>query len=104
VIFAKYLKTVVGGAPVRKAKVGESDEERFRLRDWVFFVPEEINPGAVYARAALLALLAVYGVHLAMLDVPSGEIYGSLMHPPLIPIHEFGHIVFSPFGEFMHTT
>jgi hypothetical protein len=100
-IFAKYLKSVVGGAPVRAPSVVQ-EEERFRLGEWLFFVPEEINPTTVYVRAGLLLLLAVYGVHLAMMDVPSGEIYSSLMHPPLIPIHEFGHIVFMAFGEFMH--
>lgn len=72
------------------------------MRDWLFHVPEEVNPTSVYARAALLALLAVYGVHLSRMDIPSGEIWGSLMHYPIIIIHEFGHVLFKPFGEFMH--
>lgn len=67
VIFAKYLKTVVGGAPVRAASVAQ-EEEGFRLGEWLFFVPDEINPTTVYVRAGLLALLGVYGVHLAMMD------------------------------------
>lgn len=100
-IFAKYLKTMVGGAPVRAAVVPEEDE-RFRLGEWLFHVPEEVKPVTIYVRAALLALLAAYGVHLSILDIPSGEIWGSLMHYPIVPIHEFGHIVFRPFGEFMH--
>jgi hypothetical protein len=25
----------------------------------------------------------------------------SLIHLPMVPIHEFGHILFRPFGEFM---
>jgi hypothetical protein len=99
VIFAKYLKTVVAGAPVRKEV---EEKQRFQLGDWLLHVPEEVNPTAVYIRAAFLALLAVYGVHLSMMDIPSGEIWGSLMHYPIVPIHEFGHIVFKPFGEFMH--
>jgi hypothetical protein len=102
-IFAKYLKTVVGGAPARAALPAAEAEEKFRPGEWLFAVPDEVKPTAVYIRAALLALLAVYGVHLSTMDIPSGEIWGSLMHYPIIVIHEFGHVLFMPFGEFMHT-
>jgi len=103
VIFAKYLKTVVAGAPVRATQAEKEKEAgSFRLSEWLFAVPDEVGAGAFYARVGLLLLLVVYGIHLAMLDVPSGEIYASLMHYPIVPIHEFGHIVFRPFGEFMH--
>ena len=95
-IFAKYRQPVVPA-------VEEEMEERFRLGDWLFHVPEEVNPGVIHARAALLAVLALYGFHLATMDIPSGEIWGSLMHYPIIVIHEFGHVLFMPFGEFLHT-
>jgi hypothetical protein len=36
------------------------------------------------------------------MDIPSWEISSSLMHPPLLLFHEFGHVVFMPLGEFMH--
>jgi hypothetical protein len=89
---------------VRAAKAGGEDgeESRFRLAEWLFAVPDEVKPAVLYARAALLAVIAAYGIHLATLDVPTGEIYASLMHYPIVPIHEFGHLVFMPFGEFMH--
>jgi hypothetical protein len=57
---------------------------------------------AQYARTALLVALAVYGIRLARMDVPSWEMASSLIHLPMIPIHEFGHLVFMPFGGFMH--
>jgi len=93
---------VVGGAPVRVAKAADEEEGGFRVSEWLFAVPEEVNPTTIYIRAALLALIAVYGVYLSTMDIPSGEIWGSLMHYPIVPIHEFGHVVFRPFGEFMH--
>ncbi len=65
-------------------------------------MPEEVNARHVYARAALLAVLMVYGVKLAAMDVPSWEMAGSLIHAPMVPFHEFGHLLFRPFGEFMH--
>ena len=55
-----------------------------------------------YIRAGLLVVLALYGAKLAAMDVPSAEIGDSLMHYPIVVIHEFGHVLFKPFGEFMH--
>ena len=55
----------------------------------------------VYARAALLAVLVMYGLRLMAMDVPSWEMASSLIHLPMVPIHEFGHVLFRPFGEFM---
>jgi hypothetical protein len=98
-IFAKYLKSL-GGALLRPAAVATEDEEG--IRQLLFAVPEEVSSVAVYGRAALLAVLAAYGVHLASLDVPEAEIWASLLHYPAVPIHEFGHVLFMPFGEFLH--
>lgn len=98
-IYAKYLKSL-GGAPLRPEPV--ATEEKDGIRQLLFVVPEEVSPVAVYGRAALLAVLVVYGVHLAALDILEAEIWGSLLHYPAVPIHEFGHVLFMPFGEFLH--
>jgi hypothetical protein len=68
----------------------------------LFDGPDEVDAIRVYARAALLAVLVVYGVKLARMDIPAWEMSSSLMHLPMVPIHEFGHVLFRPFGEFMH--
>jgi hypothetical protein len=72
-----------------------------RTRTLLFHVPGEVEPLHVYARAALLAVLIVYGVKLAAMDIPSWEMSASLIHSSMVPIHEVGHILFRPFGEFM---
>src|SRR4051812_39688732 len=73
-----------------------------RVKALVFYVPEDgVDPVHVYARAGLLAVLVIYGFKLAAMDVPSWETAGSLIHLPMVPIHEFGHVLFRPFGEFM---
>ena len=69
--------------------------------DYVLYVPEEVEPLHVYARAALLAVLVVYGLKLMTMDIPSWQMASALIHLPMVPIHEFGHILFRPFGEFM---
>ena len=48
------------------------------------------------ARLALTLLLALYGFRLA-----AHPDMGSLMDSVDLPIHETGHLVFAPFGEFM---
>lgn len=105
-IFAKYLKTALGGAAPRARTAAHEGEDgaslTARTKALLFYVPEEINAITVHARAALLALIAAYGAKLGAMDVTTGEIGSSLMHYPIVPIHEFGHILFMPFGEFMH--
>ena len=105
-IFSKYMKARFA-APLISETSDAPGEESIgpiaRVKEYVFHVPEEINPLHVYARAALLAILVVYGIKLARMDIPSWEMAGSLIHLPMVPIHEFGHVMFRAFGEFMHS-
>lgn len=102
-IFSKYLKAKVAVPEARSGRTREADDPAVlsRITELVFHVPDEVQPGLVYARAALLAAIALYGVRLALMDIPSWEMAASLIHLPMVPIHEFGHILFRPFGEFM---
>ncbi len=103
-IFSKYLKSrFAQDAPVAAESTVEDGEDGWiaRAKALAFHVPEKVDALHVYARAALLAALIVYGVKLAAMDIPSWEMAGSLIHAPMVPFHEFGHILFRPFGEFM---
>jgi hypothetical protein len=57
----------------------------------------EAQPDAAerYARAALTSLLLVYGI--ALLRSPGFAVIDNVN----LPIHETGHLVFGPFGEFI---
>jgi len=98
-IFEKYPKARV--AAPRPAPPEAEEKPESRLRGLLFHFPEEVEPLAVYARAALLAAAAIYGARLALMSVPDWEMSGSLMHLVIVPFHEFGHILFRPFGEFL---
>jgi hypothetical protein len=103
-IFAKYLKAkfAVPESGARRAAEEPDEDSLFaRAKELVFYVPEQVDPAFVYGRAILLAAIAFYGVKLALMDIPSWEMASSLIHLPMVPIHEFGHILFRPFGEFM---
>jgi hypothetical protein len=103
-IFAKFLKARVAPPEQRpRQRIESHDEDTWlaRAKEVALYVPEQVEPAFVYARAALLAAIAFYGVKLALMDIPDWEMASSLIHLPMVPIHEFGHILFRPFGEFM---
>ena len=103
-IFAKYLRAKFAAPEPRSRRAAqEPDEDTLvaRARELLFYVPEENDSMLVYGRAVLLAAIAFYGAKLALMDIPSWEMASSLIHLPMVPIHEFGHILFRPLGEFM---
>lgn len=62
---------------------------------------EKMDAMSLYGRCIVLALLAVWSWFLFGYDYRTGEIGASFMHNILLPIHEAGHVLFRPFGEFM---
>ena len=102
-IFSKYLQARVTRSPARATREEADDSLSLgqRVKAHLFYVPDEVDASHVYARAALLLALVLYGVKLAAMDVPSWEMASALIHLPMVPIHEFGHVLFRPFGEFM---
>ena len=100
-IFAKYLKAKFAVPQSRPRETAEEDGAAARVKALVLHVPEQVDPAFVHGRALLLAAIALYGVRLALMDIPSWEMALSLIHLPMVPIHEFGHLLFRPLGEFM---
>lgn len=62
---------------------------------------EKLDSISFYGRGGLLLMLALWSWFLFGYDYRDGEIGGSFMHNILLPIHEAGHVFFSPLGEFM---
>jgi hypothetical protein len=62
---------------------------------------EKMEPISFYGRCIALALLSLWSWSLFVYDYRDGEIFMSFMHNILLPIHEAGHVLFMPFGEFM---
>lgn len=104
-IFSKYLKSRFAPSRGERSASGPqaADETTLaaRVKALICHVPEAVDALHVYARAALFAFIVFYGLKLSMMDVPSWEMSAALIHAPMVPIHEFGHIFFRPLGEFM---
>lgn len=65
------------------------------------YVPERVDAGAFWARVACLIAFAIWGGYFITGGVDWEKIGSSFMHLINLPFHEFGHILFMPFGEFM---
>jgi len=62
---------------------------------------EQMDQLSFYGRCLLLVFLAWWSWRLFAYDYRSGEINGSFMHNILLPIHEAGHVLFMPFGQWL---
>lgn len=92
--------------PARAPELREADDEPFTDEEGGFisalFQPmETMDEISFYGRCIVLVLLTIWSWFLFGYDYRTGEIGGSFMHNIVLPIHEAGHVLFRPFGEFM---
>ncbi len=76
---------------------------RLRARFGPHLLPgdERVEPGAVYARAALLFGLALWTPAFVFADIREGGAMNLWMHGVYLVFHEAGHVLFSPLGRFL---
>jgi hypothetical protein len=89
------------GQPVRKAISPEGIPESRSPIDALLAPREQMDTLSYYGRMAALALLAVWSWFLFGYDYRSADINESFLHNIVLPIHEAGHVLFMPFGEFL---
>jgi hypothetical protein len=70
-------------------------------RERLLQVPDQVDPLRWGLRLALVVALALWGLVLVRLDYRSGGMGESFLHGPLLVFHEAGHVVFSPFGQWI---
>lgn len=104
--FAKWAARDSFVAPARSRQPvddGDVDESGWRaeLRARMNHVPDYLDTTRIYASAVLLLLITLWSWRLYAMDYRDCEIMFSFMHNILLPIHEAGHVIFMPFGEFM---
>ncbi len=105
-VFAKWM-TQGSFIPTRLRQQNDADHGDLpgslasRLAARLLEVPRKVTPFEFWGRVLVLALLAIWGYRMAGLDFRDGEMMTSFMHAIVLPIHETGHILFIPLGEFM---
>lgn len=101
--FEKWANRDRAAARARQRQVDEYAPPAWRaaLVERLAAIPARGNIWQFYGYALMLAVFSIWGVRLARMDYSWGEMGGSFMHNILLPIHEAGHVLFIPFGEFM---
>ena len=79
----------------------EPAPERQSLIDWATEPPERVDSVAFYARALCAGGIALWTVYFISGGIDWEVLGGSFMHSINLAFHEFGHVFFRPFGEFM---
>lgn len=72
-----------------------------RLGAVFLYVPAQITKEAFYARVFMLAAFTLWGGYFITAGVNWEKIGSSFLHAVNLPFHEFGHILFMPFGTFI---
>lgn len=74
---------------------------RENFRDFIFYIPEKVDPVVFWSRVFTLIGFVVWSIYFITAGVDWEKIGGSFLHNINLPFHEFGHIFFRPFGRFM---
>ncbi|MBL6750265.1 MAG: hypothetical protein ISP90_07065 [Nevskia sp.] len=108
VIYAKYLehlaraqastRIVAAGETAAGGDGGSFFETQFaKLGE----VPERVDPVVFYGSCAAYALFALWGLWFIVQPFNSLALGESFLHRADLPFHEFGHVLFRPFGDWL---
>jgi hypothetical protein len=85
-----------------RGKIKEEDGSDVKtVKSFLFSVGERINPFFIAGRAFVFILTLIWGFKYMIHSVGSNYAGESFLHNVSLPFHEVGHIIFSPFGDFL---
>lgn len=100
VVYARTAPPAITATPM-DAEEATADVTRQRFLDWLTEPPERVNELALYARAACGVAFAAWTLYFIANGIDWDTIGGSFLHAINLAFHEFGHVFFRPFGEFL---
>ena len=101
VIFKKVQKKTCPAPPQ-----GPKGHETFSDEDRITFYEHEDESTRLFFAAAkglFLLILGLWGIKLAAIPFIEGGAANSFLHHINLPFHEAGHVIFRPFGPFLHS-
>jgi hypothetical protein len=103
VIFSKVIAASLFSEEAQDHFSGGSEGQAHGvlLKELILGVPDEVNSMHVWGRAIVLLVLIVWGGKLVFSGIAGNAAGESLLHLVNLPFHEFGHILFRPFGSFI---
>lgn len=103
IAYQKYLDRLREGPPIPDALV-EYEEvvpPLQLLKARLLESPPQVDAIALGARALAWGAFALWTVWFTLHGIDWQVIGGSFLHSIILPFHEFGHVLFMPFGRFM---
>ena len=79
----------------------DSDSLLKRMFHILLSVPEKIDPIVYWGRVILYIIFFIWGWYFITAGINWEIIGSSFLHNAILPFHEFGHVLFMPFGRFM---
>ena len=105
-VFAKWVSRTLGTAQLRRQEANAGSDEGGSclagLIEQLTFVEPRTDTMLFWGRVALFAVFVVWGLYFVTLDLRTNDIGASFMHRVNLVFHEAGHVIFMPFGQFMH--
>ena len=86
---------------VEQEKLTEDEGESTSLMDDFLTVPSRVDAVTFWGRAITWCALLAWALYFSSHGVDWEIIGGSFLHNIILPFHEFGHVLFMPFGNFM---
>jgi hypothetical protein len=101
IAYQKYLdrQRATGPAPPLAYEVVLSPAAILRAR--LLELPPQVDRVALGARAAAWCAFALWALWFTVHGISWEVIGSSFLHNIILPFHEFGHVLFMPFGRFM---
>jgi hypothetical protein len=95
-----------GKNTIRLIEVGDVENELFkstwsRFVDLILYTPETVDQVTFWGRFLAYGFFLIWGLRFMANGMGWEAIGGSFMHNINLPFHEFGHVLFRPFGHFM---
>ncbi len=66
------------------------------------YVPDSVEPVSLIGRAIAYLIIFIWGWTFIFHSVESNYVASSFLHNVNLVFHEAGHVIFSPFGRFIH--
>jgi hypothetical protein len=84
------------------ARVQAEPPEPWRLKvlHYCGFMPSDRHESAFWTHIVLWVCFVVWGGYFILHGIDAAVLGGSVLHRVNLPFHEYGHLMFSPFGEF----
>ncbi len=102
VIFARIRENPSGPGESAEPDVSLGREKQgLSIRELLVGVPEEAGRLPAWGRGLVLLGLGIWSVRLVLAGIAGNAAGESVLHLVNLPFHEFGHILFRPFGAFV---